>query len=519
MRTNPLRFPNPAALAALLCLLFVAPGGAVFAQEAESVAAPAAGVSDELLELRERIEEHYEVLPIQDGLLLRPTEEYRGVRTLEVTDSGLAVNGEDVSRGEARGWLGERAEAVLDLADLSPAERRELFGLEEEPAADEDEELAAEELNGDELEELEELDDPETEDLDEPLERERSRAYRVRRGGQTVVGSHVHVAEDEIVDDVTVFGGSATIDGRVDGSAVVLGGSLRVHGEVEDDATVIGGSMHLGPRSEVGGNATAVGGVVHREPGARVGGRIEEARGGWGGWGGPWWLGDDDWEWRVRWSPWWGLTELIVFITALVLFGLLMAVVIALGRERVERVGVRAVGREAVKAGVVGFLVTVLFLPVFVLVTTLLCVTIVGIPIAVALILAFPFLMILWVILALIGYTAVCLVVGRWFARRFDRTVDSPYAASFLGLLVLALLLLVAKLLDVFGGPVDIFAAMFALAGLLVQFVAWNVGLGAVFLDLHSRRTQRRTARLPAPPPPPAPPEPPATEEPPPPAP
>jgi len=124
----------------------------------------------------------------------------------------------------------------------------------------------------------------------------------------------------------------------------------------------------------------------------------------------------------------------------------------------------------------------------------------------VALLLALPFLMILWVVLALIGYTAVCLVVGRWIARRFDRTAGSPYAASLLGLFVLALLLLVAKVLDVFGGPVDVFAAMFALAGLIVQFVAWNVGLGAVFLDIYSRRAQRRAARVPAPPPPPDPP-------------
>jgi hypothetical protein len=54
---------------------------------------------------------------------------------------------------------------------------------------------------------------------------------------------------------------------------------------------------------------------------------------------------------------------------------------------------------------------------------------------------------------------------------------------------------------------------MFALAGLLVQFVAWNVGFGAVFLDIYARRAERRAARFqpPAPPPvvPPAEPEPP----------
>jgi hypothetical protein len=321
-----------------------------------------------------------------------------------------------------------------------------------------------------------------------------------------VVGSHVHVAADEVVDEVLVFGGSATIDGKVDGEVVVLGGSLRINGEVERDATVIGGSIRLGPDAVVGGDATAVGGSVHRQPGARVEGRIEEAR---GGWGGPWWLGGPDHEWRIGWSPWGGVVELLVFVTALVLFGLLMAVVIALGREQIERVSARA-GSEPIKAGVVGLLVTMLALPVFAVVMVLLCLTIIGIPIAVALALALPFLMILWVVLALMGYTAVSLGVGRWFARRFDRSVESPYAASFLGLFVLALLLLIGNLLDVFGGPVAVFAAMFALAGLLVQFVAWNVGFGAVFLDIYARRAERRAARFqpPAPVPVAPPPEP-----------
>jgi hypothetical protein len=496
MRTDPPRFPTRAALPALLSILFLAPAAAL-AQEPEA-GSPAAEVSPERAELRDRIEQVYEVLPLQDGVLLRPRAEFRGVRTLEITDSTLAINGEVVTREEARGWLGERAEAVLRLIELPPAERRVLLGFErgeagagrlEAPAAPEP--PAAPE---------------EPEEPEEPWDR---REYRVRRGGQTVVGSHVHVAEDEVVDEVTVFGGSATIDGKVDGEVVVLGGSLRINGEVERDATVIGGSIRLGPDAVVGGDATAVGGSVHREPGARVDGRIEEAR---SGWGGPWWLDGPDREWRIGWSPWGGVVELLVFVTALVLFGLLMAVVIALGRERIERVAARA-GSEPIKAGVVGLLVTVLALPVFVVVMVLLCLTIIGIPIAVALALALPFLMILWVVLALAGYTAVSLGVGRWFARRFDRSVESPYAASFLGLFVLALLLLIGNLLDVFGGPVAVFAAMFALAGLLVQFVAWNVGFGAVFLDIYARRAERRAARFqpPAPPPvvPPAEPAPP----------
>jgi len=468
------------------------------AQETETVPAAAeAGYDD----LRRALEEDYEVLPVRGGVLLRPHEEYRGVRTVEIVGSTLAVNGEEVGRDEARGWLGPRAESILALLDLSPEERRSALGLEAEPAEARELPEAPEPPEDAEAPELPEPpEEAEAPEPPEPPER------RVRRGGQTAVGSHVHVAADEIADDITVFGGSAEIDGKVTGSVVVIGGSLRIEGEVTRDATVVGGSMRLGDRSRVGGDATAVGGSVHREPGAEVGGRIEEATGAWG----PWWVGSDrGWDWDIGWSPWWGLTELIVAVTFWIVLGLLMAVVVALARDRVERIAERS-AREPVKAGVVGLLVSILALPVFAIVMVLLFITIIGIPIAVALALASPFLVILWLVFALMGFTAVALVVGRWIARRFDRRVDSPYAAVFLGLLVLASLCLVGDLLDVFGGPVSLFAAMFSLTGALVQLVAWCVGFGAVFLLLYERRARRRAARYAVPPPPAAPPPPPA---------
>lgn len=486
------RWAPRAALGAAL-LLTALPGSSPIlrAQEAETPAAPATPAEDQAV--REALEQDYELLPVRGGLLLRPREEYRGIRTLEITGSGLAVNGEGVSLDEARGWLGERAEPVLELLELSPEERRSLLGLEAEvPAAEAPEPPEVPEIAG----------QPEApEPPERPEEPEEPRGPRVRRGGQTVFGSHVRVAADEIADDIVVFGGSADIDGEVRGNVVVLGGNLRIDGRVTGEATVIGGPMFLGPEAEVGGNAVAVGARVHREPGARIGGQIDQVTGVFG----PWWIGWDDWTWRPGWSPWWGLTELVVALTSWILLGLLMAVVVALGRDRVERIAARS-AREPVKAGVVGVLVTILTLPVFGILMVLLCLTIIGIPIAVALALASPFLAILWVIFALMGFTGVALVVGRWIARRFERSVESPYAAVFLGLLALAALCLVGDLLDVFGGPVDVFAAMFSLAGLLVQLVAWSVGFGAVFLLLYERRARRRAARAAGYPPPPAPP-------------
>ncbi|RPH57213.1 hypothetical protein EHM82_01790, partial [bacterium] len=110
-------------------------------------------------ELRQTLENRYEVLPIRDGVVLRPQEERLGVRTIEVTDDTVAVNGERVSPGVLRAWLGEDAEAVLRLQGLGVAGRRALFGLgtggETPPAAspEEDGETEIPPLEG-EIEEI-----------------------------------------------------------------------------------------------------------------------------------------------------------------------------------------------------------------------------------------------------------------------------------------------------------------------------------------------------------------------------
>src|SRR5215213_9323455 len=80
-------------------------------------------------ELRRSLEAKYEVLPVRNGVVLKPHQERLGVRTVEVTGDTIAVNGERVSPGVLRAWLGEDAETILRLQALPDAERRELFGF------------------------------------------------------------------------------------------------------------------------------------------------------------------------------------------------------------------------------------------------------------------------------------------------------------------------------------------------------------------------------------------------------
>ena len=81
-------------------------------------------------ELAARVTAAYEVLPVQGGVLLRPRQEYRGVRAIEVAGDSVAINGEAVPDEAVRGWLGARADDVLALAAMDPDERQSLLALD-----------------------------------------------------------------------------------------------------------------------------------------------------------------------------------------------------------------------------------------------------------------------------------------------------------------------------------------------------------------------------------------------------
>jgi len=494
--------------AVLLAILVSLPLAAPLAAQGDAPAAEPAAAAPLDTALAARITATYEVLPVQDGVLLRPRDEFRGVRAIEVAGDSVAINGEAVPTEAVRGWLGARADDVLALAAMGPEERQSLLeaGAPEGAAAAE----AAAASEGAVSESATPPPAPpggvEPPVAPAPPERPERPEPRSRRGSQTGFGSNVYVAPDEVVDDVVVLGGSVTVDGRVDGDAVVVGGRLEVNGTVDQNAAVIGGSMVLGPKSDIGGDVSVVGGALHREPGAHIGGKIEQVERGWhlaplispGAWS-PGWHAE-----RHGWSPWSDIGELFWALGTLILCGLLIAVVIAVARRSVENISYR-IGREPIKAGLVGLLVAVLWMPVFIVVSALLVISIIGIPIFVILLLGFIFIGVpALLVIGLIGYATVSHRTGLWLGERFGWHLDNPFAAAFVGLVGLNVLVLIGRLLSVFGGPVDFFAAMFLFVGWAVQLIACCVGYGAVFLHLWDRRSaasRARTTSLPPVPP------------------
>ena len=264
------------------------------------------------------------------------------------------------------------------------------------------------------------------------------------------------------------------------GDAVAIGGSVRIDGTVTDNAVAIGGNLVLGPNADVQGDAVVVGGMLRRDPGAQIGGKVVDVGSGnfdFGGW--PGWSG---FPFGRMFFPFsgaaFGLLALMSTLARVALLGVLASLVVLVGREYVERVAARAVA-EPVKAGAIGFLAQLLFIPVLVLATIVLVVTIIGIPLAIVLI---PVAVLGLAVIGLVGFTAVAFYLGRLVNERFNWSNRNPYLTVVTGIVVLISPVLIARLIGLAGGLVFPISGTLSFLGFLVEYLAWTVGFGAVAL-------------------------------------
>ncbi|HVH29492.1 MAG TPA: polymer-forming cytoskeletal protein, partial [Vicinamibacterales bacterium] len=281
------------------------------------------------------------------------------------------------------------------------------------------------------------------------------------------------------------IGGSVQVTAGeiIDGDVVAIGGSADVNGEVNGDVVAIGGNMDLGPEANVDGDAVVVGGVLRRNPSARVRGEIQEI--GFGGMGVP-----GGWRWPTGGMPgmFFGTMAdrffaLVSTMARLAVLCFLVSLVLVFARGYAEQVGERA-AEQPVKAGLVGLLIQLLFVPALCVTIVVMVVTIIGIP----LLLLIPFALLAFVLLLLVGFSAVVYDVGRLITSRFGWESRNPYLIAAAGVVLVLSPVLLSRLVG-FGGPfISPFAWTLLLFGLLVEYVAWTVGLGAVALLRFERR-------------------------------
>src|SRR5258706_2565213 len=126
------RFAGRRLLRAAVVFLSLGVSGAMFstAAAAPQPATNPPASAEERTSLRQGLESRYEVLPVREGIVLKPRQPKAGIRTIEVTSDGVAVNGERVTARTLHDWLGADADLVLRLQGLSAAEQRQIFGLE-----------------------------------------------------------------------------------------------------------------------------------------------------------------------------------------------------------------------------------------------------------------------------------------------------------------------------------------------------------------------------------------------------
>jgi hypothetical protein len=401
--------------------------------------------------LRQQIERRFEVLVLTDRIVLRPRSAAGSVRLIELGGPGtVAIDGAPATGAEVRDRLGADADAVLQLSYLDGPQRRALFGAGAAPPAIPTPPAPPEPSAA-----------PAPPPALPPLEPTERR--RVRRGDRIRFGGNVRVDEDEVVT----------------GDVVAIGGSARIDGEVRGEVVVVGGNVELGPHAVIARDLAVVGGRLERAEGARVHGQFHEVG-----------IGELDLGDLVPWRDWRpgsmrGFTRTLALMSTLgrvAILCVLGALVMLLGRQYVERTSLRAVA-EPLKAGAIGFLAQLLFLPVLLVTIVILVVTIIGIP----LLLLIPFALLALCVVALLGFTSMAYRIGQFVSERFSWGLSGPYAATILGVLVIVSPLLLARLLSLIGGPIVPVTFGLFIIGFIVEYVVWTIGFGAVALARFDR--------------------------------
>jgi uncharacterized RDD family membrane protein YckC/cytoskeletal protein CcmA (bactofilin family) len=282
------------------------------------------------------------------------------------------------------------------------------------------------------------------------------RAKRTRtsnQGDNVVVGDDNVIAEGTVVPhDAVAVMGNLTVNGEVKNNAVAVLGDNTINGHVHGDVVAVVGNLILGPKAVVDGNLVCVLGAIERDPGAVVRGHTEVQS-----------IGPNVRPASVM--SWWDhalkLGRPIAIGAHLgwlwIITGFAIGFYALLGLLFPKKIA--ATGDKLVEEPffvVLAAVLAVLALPVL---FVLLCITIIGIPVA---LLVLP---VGTLLVAMFGKAAIYALIGRKLtADRFH-----PALAVLLGALVFTLLYLVPWL----GG--------------VLLLLVWFLGFGCAVLAMFGR--------------------------------
>ena len=413
--------------------------------------------SDTVAAIRERVQERFNVVPVENGIALTPKERRGDVRLIEVTDT-IAVNGTVVTGGELRELAGPDAELILQLSYMNAAARQSL--VPSPPVLVEPEKEQAKP------------------DVESRAREAESRARDAATGRRRSSGDRVNIFGDVRVRE----------DEQVSGQVVAVLGSVRIDGEVGDQVVAVLGGVELGPKAIVRGDVVSVGGRVHRAEGAQVRGGVTEVA-----------LGRAHIPANV--VPWisgvglfspgsfGAVPRLIGSTFRLLLLMTLGALAYIVARRSVEQSAER-VQDNPVKATFVGLAAGLLMGPVLFITAFVLVLTIIGIP----LLLLIPFFLAFLVLLALVGFTGTAAAVGQWASRRFGLGSGVGLGSVVLGIGLIFLPLMLARLMALGGWMTAPFSFVLGGAAFGLELLVWAAGFGAVLSNTFGSWRSRRAA-------------------------
>jgi hypothetical protein len=277
----------------------------------------------------------------------------------------------------------------------------------------------------------------------------------MRTGEITRFGSDVHITRDQVVEgDVVAIGGDVVVDGHVEGSVMAVGGdvSLSATARVDKDVATVGGQLHEEPGAYVGGTRTSAGGREGRRALHRLHGRDLEF------FSGP-----------VR--------LMLTIFKQLLLIGLVWLIAHLLSGR--TRAAVDMLRREPGMSAGVGFLVWVMFVPSVValaIVMVILCITVIGIPLALAVALGY---VAFFVVFATWGYVVGAAALGARIGGRGGRQEPSLERAAVLGAAAIGAVAVFSRLLHVMDPPFGGFGTLFGFVGASAAVIASTLGGGA----------------------------------------
>jgi hypothetical protein len=255
-------------------------------------------------------------------------------------------------------------------------------------------------------------------------------------------------------------------DERVTGDVVVLMGDATILGEVDGSITVLGGELILGDESEVHGEVNVLLGKLLRDDAAEVDGDVTEISGG---------AADGVWSMLTE-----GPAGLVVKSTGLLVLAVLLLVTLAVTPDRrLEAVDAALTGLTG-RCFITGALWFVLGHLLLLIVVIVLVATVIGIPLALLLALAY-------LVLGLLSVGMVSRLIGRRICGGPCR--EATLLPMLIGLAVISVPGLVGAAIRTLMPDGAVLANLLMLLGLGIHALVYCLGTGAVFLSRLGGRT------------------------------